>query len=196
LKLEVAGPKGDTQERGEITVRFWTQETAKASAAAVADARQAVQEKLEGGNTAAKSLEAVVSKLKAFAAIADEAAQVLYSPFCRDSELTCLIVQIHPYVNLVWQTISSVYKVRNMVTFPLYIIDHRYVQVVKNQLDRDQKLIDLMTSMENVYSFVDEIESLRDKNNTLDKIIKLILQQTFECAIFIQEYAGRGFASA
>jgi hypothetical protein len=69
------------------------------------------------------------------------------------------------------------------------------VLLVKDQLDRDQKVIDLMTSMENVYSFVDEIQSLRDKNNTLDKIIKLILQQTFECAIFIQEYTGRGFAS-
>jgi hypothetical protein len=67
---------------------------------------------------------------------------------------------------------------------------------VKNQLDRDLKVIDLMASMENVYSFVDELQSLRDKNKTLDKVIKLILQQTFECAIFIQEYAGRGFASA
>jgi hypothetical protein len=66
---------------------------------------------------------------------------------------------------------------------------------VGNQFDRDQKVIDLMASMEDVYSFVDEIQSLREKNKTLDKVIKLILQQTFECAIFIQEYAGRGFAS-
>jgi hypothetical protein len=72
----------------------------------------------------------------------------------------------------------------------------RYTQIVRNQLDRDQKVIDLLASMENVYSFVDEIQSLRDKNPTLDNVIKLILQQTFECAIFIQEYVGSGFASA
>lgn len=67
---------------------------------------------------------------------------------------------------------------------------------MKNQLDRDQKIIDLLTSMENVYSFVDEMQSVRDKNTTLDNVIKLILQQTFECAIFIQEYSGMGFASS
>jgi hypothetical protein len=66
---------------------------------------------------------------------------------------------------------------------------------VKDQLERDGKVIDLMTAMENVYSFVDEIQSIPDKVKSLDKVIKTILQQTFECAIFIQEYAGLGFAS-
>ena len=67
---------------------------------------------------------------------------------------------------------------------------------MKDQLDRDQSVIDLMDAMERVYSFVDEIQSIPDKINTLEKIIDLILQQTFDCAMFIQEYAGCGFTSA
>jgi predicted AAA+ superfamily ATPase len=66
---------------------------------------------------------------------------------------------------------------------------------VGNQFDRDQKVIELIGLMKDVYLFIDEIQSLREKNKTLDKVIKLILQQTFESAIFIQEYAGCGFAS-
>jgi len=69
------------------------------------------------------------------------------------------------------------------------------MQVVKNQLERDQRVVDLMAVMEHVYSFVDEIQSIPDKVKSLEKVIKTILQQTFECAIFIQDYSGLGFAS-
>jgi hypothetical protein len=73
LKLEAAS---DTHslDHGEIIVRCWTEEPAKASATAVAEARQAVQKMLE--SSAIKSMEAVVSKLKVFAEVADEAAKV------------------------------------------------------------------------------------------------------------------------
>ena len=64
---------------------------------------------------------------------------------------------------------------------------------MKNQLDRDKKVIELTAAMENAYSFVDEIRAIPDKIKTLDNIIKTILLQTFECSVFIQEYAGCGF---
>jgi len=64
---------------------------------------------------------------------------------------------------------------------------------VKNQLDRDKKVIELTAAMENAYSFVDEIRAIPDKIKTLDNIIKTILLQTFECSVFIQEYAVCGF---
>lgn len=56
-------------------------------------------------------------------------------------------------------------------------------------------MLDLMASMENVYSFVDDIQTVPDKIERLDDIIRDVLQQTFECAMFIQEYLGCGFAS-
>lgn len=52
-----------------------------------------------------------------------------------------------------------------------------------------------MASMARVYSFVDEIKVVPDRVDSLDAVIKSILQHTFECAIFIREYSGQGFAS-
>jgi hypothetical protein len=60
---------------------------------------------------------------------------------------------------------------------------------MKDQLDRDQSVIDLMDAMKKVYSFADEIESVPDKINTLEKIIDLIPQQTFDCAMLIKDVA-------
>jgi hypothetical protein len=48
--------------------------------------------------------------------------------------------------------------------------------------------------MEDVYSFVDVVQSLPDKLELLEAIVVKILQQTVECAIFIREYTGHGFA--
>ena len=48
--------------------------------------------------------------------------------------------------------------------------------------------------MENVYSFVDAIQSLPNKLQLLENVITQIFKQTVECGIFIREYTGRGFA--
>jgi hypothetical protein len=61
-----------------MIVRFWTEDTASAGSAATVAARQAVTNNLESRNSATKSLETVVSKLKLFVGIVDEAAQVQY----------------------------------------------------------------------------------------------------------------------
>jgi len=75
LKLEGAGAGDDILDKGEIVVRFWTEGLADAGAVAVVDARTAVKVNLEG-DSAAKSLETVVSKLRLFVSVVDEAAQV------------------------------------------------------------------------------------------------------------------------
>ena len=48
--------------------------------------------------------------------------------------------------------------------------------------------------MESVYSFVDAIRLLPNKLQLLEDVICQILKQTVECAIFIREYTGHGFA--
>ena len=63
------------------------------------------------------------------------------------------------------------------------------------QLERDKKVVDLVTTMESVYSFVEVVRSYPDKLEVLENIIESILNQTIECVIFIREYAGRGFSS-
>jgi len=47
--------------------------------------------------------------------------------------------------------------------------------------------------MEDVFSFVDDVQMLADKLKRLENIVIKILLQTVECGIFIQEYTGHGF---
>jgi hypothetical protein len=61
-------------------------------------------------------------------------------------------------------------------------------------MDRDQKLVDLVTTMEDVCSFADTIQSIPKKLQLLEDIITKILKQIVECAIFIREYTGKGFS--
>jgi hypothetical protein len=66
-------------------------------------------------------------------------------------------------------------------------------QVIKGQFERDRKLVALVTTMEEVYSFVDTIQALPNKLQVLENIVSKILKQTVECAIFIRQYTGHGF---
>lgn len=52
-----------------------------------------------------------------------------------------------------------------------------------------------MGSMDDAYSSIAEIRSIRDQTTRLKRAIEAIISETFECAMFIQEYAGHGFSS-
>lgn len=52
----------------------------------------------------------------------------------------------------------------------------------------------LVATLEDVFSFVDLIESFPSKIDKLEEVIIKILIQTVECVIFIREYTGHGFA--
>lgn len=53
-----------------------------------------------------------------------------------------------------------------------------------------------MVSMDDAYTSIVDIKSIRDQTAHLKSAIRTVIDQTFECAMFIQEYAGRGFSSA
>ncbi|KIM80170.1 hypothetical protein PILCRDRAFT_9732 [Piloderma croceum F 1598] len=84
------------------------------------------------------------------------------------------IAKIHPYANFAWQVLSVGLK------------------MVRAQQDRDQKILDLVTKMEDTYSFVDSMDELR-KNRVLQDIVEQILKQTIKCGYFIQEYMRHNF---
>jgi hypothetical protein len=48
--------------------------------------------------------------------------------------------------------------------------------------------------MDDVCSFVDDVQLIPNKLQRLTYIIADILKQTVECAIFVREYTGHGFA--
>jgi hypothetical protein len=64
--------------------------------------------------------------------------------------------------------------------------------MVKAQQGRDQQILDLVTTMENTYSFVVSAEELK-KYPILQDIVEQILRQTIECGYFIQDYTRRNF---
>ena len=65
--------------------------------------------------------------------------------------------------------------------------------MVEGQQTRDQKISELVKTMEDAYSFVNMAEELK-KNHVLQTIIEQIVKQTIECGFFIQEYGRRHFA--
>jgi hypothetical protein len=65
-------------------------------------------------------------------------------------------------------------------------------QMVQAQQARDLKILDLVGTMENTYSFVISAEELRSYP-VLQDIVEQILKQTIECGYFIQGYMGRNF---
>ncbi|KAJ7121462.1 WD40 repeat-like protein [Mycena epipterygia] len=85
------------------------------------------------------------------------------------------IAAIHPYANIAWKILTSVYR------------------VAKKQQDTDEKLVKLVETMVDVYSFVGDIASLPQKIKSLEDKTLAIVQQTVECALFIQEYTSHGF---
>jgi hypothetical protein len=70
--------------------------------------------------------------------------------------------------------------------------------VIQAELDRDLKMLRLVSRMKKLYSFVSPLDTLRKENasdfQALEDVIREILTQTVECVNFIQAYFGRSFA--
>ena len=64
--------------------------------------------------------------------------------------------------------------------------------MIKAQQIRDRKILDLVTAMEETYSFAMSVKELKNDERIQD-IINQILRQTIECGYFIQEYMRRNF---
>ncbi|KZP15713.1 hypothetical protein FIBSPDRAFT_76510 [Athelia psychrophila] len=84
--------------------------------------------------------------------------------------------KVHPYAKLAWDVLSAAHK------------------IIVAQVAIDQSVADLANTMQDVYSFVDAIVAVPAKIQLLEDIIERIFTQTVECAIFIREYSGHGFA--
>ncbi|KAJ7108137.1 hypothetical protein C8R44DRAFT_884905 [Mycena epipterygia] len=85
------------------------------------------------------------------------------------------ITKIHPYAHGAWKILTVVYN------------------VVKKQKETDDKLLKLLKTMAEVYSFVADVQDLPEKFKKLEATVLGITKESVECAIFIHEYTGRGF---
>ncbi|KZP24286.1 hypothetical protein FIBSPDRAFT_736049, partial [Athelia psychrophila] len=82
---------------------------------------------------------------------------------------------VHPYADAAWKMLSSVHK------------------AYEHQKDTDGAVVALFKQMEDLYSFVGDVESLTGKTKQLEHTIVRILEQTIECGLFFREYTDRGF---
>ncbi|KAJ7609403.1 hypothetical protein FB45DRAFT_845337 [Roridomyces roridus] len=117
----------------------------------------AIENLLPAASDLVSTLESVTSKLEIVVKLGDQ------------------LATIHPYANVAWKILTSVY------------------QVVKKQQEMDGKLGTLAKTMDEVYSFVKDLDFLPQKIKSLEQQVSAIVKQTVECALFIQEYTRHGF---
>ncbi|KAF8339879.1 uncharacterized protein EI90DRAFT_2884005, partial [Cantharellus anzutake] len=87
-----------------------------------------------------------------------------------------VVEKLHPYANIAWRVLSSAY------------------QAIQGQIERDDALRDLVDSMVDLYSFVDDVDELENKIKSLERVIIRVSVQMTECGIFIKQYVSHGFA--
>ncbi|KAF7363076.1 WD40 repeat-like protein [Mycena venus] len=87
-----------------------------------------------------------------------------------------VIAKIHPFAELAYNVLTSVYD------------------VVKKQQNTDQSIVQLVNTMVDVYSFTKDVNSLPDIER-IEGVVSVIVQETARCALFIREYTAHGFAA-
>ncbi|KAH8096646.1 hypothetical protein BXZ70DRAFT_328161 [Cristinia sonorae] len=69
------------------------------------------------------------------------------------------------------------------------------VKAIHGQYERDDKIIDLVETMDNAYGFIAVLKESPDLFPRLEAIVEATLKETLECAMFMQEYCSVGFMS-
>ncbi|KAJ7609458.1 WD40-repeat-containing domain protein [Roridomyces roridus] len=169
---------------GMISVRL-IQDTNQVAALAIEKAKKDTQN-IGLGGVASQVLGApdkITGKVSAVETLLPAASDLLSTLESVTSKLDIVIklgdqlATIHPYANVAWKILTSVY------------------QVVKKQQETDGKLTKLAKTMDEVYSFVKDLDFLPQKIKTLEQQASAIVKQTVECALFIQEYTRHGFGT-
>ncbi|KZV71089.1 hypothetical protein PENSPDRAFT_734354 [Peniophora sp. CONT] len=83
--------------------------------------------------------------------------------------------EIHPYASLAWSVIGVAYK------------------VVKGQRDRDEKVDELISTLQTAYDTVIASKELPKMLPVQQQILASLIKQTTECGYFIIDYARKGF---
>ncbi|KAK7676720.1 hypothetical protein QCA50_020296 [Cerrena zonata] len=85
------------------------------------------------------------------------------------------LAELHPWVDLAWQVCSSLYK------------------VAEKQYIADEKIIDLVATIEATFGFIEDAEKIKEDAIPLRPIIEDLLRQVAECATFICAYLQPSF---
>ncbi|KAJ7142333.1 WD40 repeat-like protein [Mycena epipterygia] len=183
VKLELMGMKGELKEKPLSTLFVSLMKKRQAAALAVGRSQRGVESSRPGATTAAfAEFEDVVTQTGQATPIANSIGSALLPVISKLEILVDIgdeIAKIHPYANIAWKILTSVYT------------------GVKKQQDRDDKLCGLVETMAELYSFMDDVDKidLPGKIKRVEERVFAIVKQTVECALFIQEYTAHGFIS-
>ncbi|KAJ7150991.1 hypothetical protein C8R43DRAFT_829652, partial [Mycena crocata] len=86
--------------------------------------------------------------------------------------------KLSPYAKVAWNVLAS---------FPQVL-----TQALIDQLDRDAKIQKLWLSAADMLGFLQEADSVLDESAVVATVHKMV-QQIYECALFIREYGGKGY---
>ncbi|KAF7966616.1 hypothetical protein HWV62_37635 [Athelia sp. TMB] len=84
-------------------------------------------------------------------------------------------------------------KIKMIADVTVGVVD-TLAKAYKQQRETDAAVLALFKKMADLYSFVDDVESLPEKIQRLDAVLARVLEQTAECGIFFREYTSHGFA--
>ncbi|KAH7929810.1 YVTN repeat-like/Quino protein amine dehydrogenase [Leucogyrophana mollusca] len=85
-----------------------------------------------------------------------------------------VLAEVHPWAALAWSVLSVVPK------------------TIGAQMDRDQKVQQLWSTTADMLSFLHDAEPVIEECQV--RIVSEMMQQIYECALFVREYCGKGFA--
>ncbi|KAF7987070.1 hypothetical protein HWV62_223 [Athelia sp. TMB] len=166
---------GKAELRGRIKTRL---SLASNGSLIASNAQQLALELVRNANTAAGGyIDGVFSiSLQTPPAVIDQPIQDVLDKLNLFMRIAGEAAKVHPYAKLAWDVLSAAHA------------------IIMAQLAIDQSIVDLANTMQDVYSFVDALEAVPSKIQQLEDVIHRIFVQTVECAVFIREYSGHGFA--
>ncbi|KAJ7697158.1 hypothetical protein B0H17DRAFT_1130472 [Mycena rosella] len=163
LRLDLIGADGDQKGRpfGTISVRLM--KVAEVAAVAIDKVQKAIEGvKLSGTESTLMKIGGILEHSKS---TVEDLVSSLRSMTSKLSIIVAIgdeLTTIHPYAHIAWKVLTAVY------------------QTVKKQQETDDKLLELVDTMVDVYSFVGDVDFLADKIKGVEDKALAIVKQTVE----------------
>ncbi|KAJ7083547.1 WD40 repeat-like protein [Mycena epipterygia] len=186
VNLQLTGVDGESKGRPAGALSVHLQKNVDTGTTAIEQARRDVGKLAMGGKASAisktsgffkKSMSTADSVASALDLDLDAGLSAITSKLDLIVSLGNQIATIHPYANMAWKILTAVH------------------QAVKKQRETDDKIAQLVDTMVETYSFVEDIDFLVQKIKSLEDKTLALVKQTVECSLFIQEYTANGFCN-
>ncbi|TFY79027.1 hypothetical protein EWM64_g4985 [Hericium alpestre] len=102
------------------------------------------------------------------------------------------LADVHPYARVTWTVLSGGYKVQSTPVYNFTPLT-KWVQILKAQVDRDNRIRALWETARDVVALLDRKNSEDLQGEYLNRIITNVIKQIYECCQFLRKYGEQGF---